>query len=147
MQTMLLGAILIGRRPDELDNERPQVYVIRDDATVFYVGKSTRDVCDRILEHCGLLRPSRSYPFSDRLGAFLLANAPNSHDWQVDLLTLTDCAPYVGQVFPAFKHYDTHYAETAAIMVLHPCLNCTHNDAGSSLPDKYRLLEAPATLL
>jgi len=141
MQTLLLGAILTGRRP-ELDKERPQVYVIRDGATVLYVGQSTRDVCDRILEHCGLLRPSRYYPFSDRLGAFILANAPNSRGWQVDLLTLTDCAPYVGQVFPAFKHYDTHDAETAAIMVLHPCLNCTHNDAGSSLPDKYRLPRA-----
>lgn len=131
MNTFTVGAILNSTTPD---TPGARVYVLRDGRAVFYVGVSSNNVTDRVLEHCGRGTWGK---LPDNVGRFILDNAPRSHKWQVDLLTLEDCAPYVKKYNRNFQRWDAQLAEIALIKIMRPCLNVHYNDNGRALPKKY----------
>ncbi len=102
------------------------VYVIRDGDSVLYVGKSSRSVVNRLLEHLGMGGNWRKY-VPDRVGEFILDHRPESLDWQVDLMTINDCASYIRQQFPMFVNWDVDTAEQAMIETYRPDLNVQYN--------------------
>lgn len=133
MQTITIEDVM--RDTADTQGEVYCIYVIRDNATVFYVGKANRHIIDRLREHLGL---SQRTPTPSSTGEFVKANAPESDKWQVELFTLDDCAPHVKTVFPNFKRWDVEVAEKAMIRTLRPCLNGTYNFDPMPLPTHYR---------
>lgn len=109
------------------------IYVVRDDALIFYVGQSRRDVVTRFWEH--LQKPSR-------LGQFIQLNEPVSHQWAVDFYALADCATFVRQkslfALQEWQHFDMDMAEQAMIQGMHPVLNLDFNEKPTPLPTRYR---------
>jgi len=81
-----IGAILdgecIGLDPSH------RLYVVRDGATVFYVGQS-RDPVERLLGHMG--HGAWVFYGKSSLGRMVEVNMPASQSWQVELLTITEC--------------------------------------------------------
>lgn len=117
------------------------IYIVRDGDTVFYVGQSG-DPIDRLLTHLG--RGTRSWcagPSS--LGQLIVSNLPESGGWQIELMILGDCEPYINTVWPWMKRFSIRgddwegLAEKAMIRTLHPCLNTTHNENPIPLPKHY----------
>jgi len=131
MITVTLGDVL-----GDLDNPPDAcIYLIRDGDTVFYVGKSTRGVVNRILAHCGL---STRGSLRDNLGEFIFCNRPDSLTWQADLFTFEDCKPIIAEVFPNQKRIDIDWAELALITRYRPCLNRAGNTDPNLLPARYK---------
>jgi len=92
-----IGDILDGNEPETSGH---CIYVVRDRDTVLYVGKSERNVTDRIRRHLGVF-------YETALGRLIQDNLPESRDWLVELLTLNNCAGFVRQVFPEYEFWDT----------------------------------------
>lgn len=109
------------------------IYVVRDEALIFYVGQSRRDVVTRFGEH--LQAPSH-------LGQLIILNAPASHQWSVDFYALADCAAFVQQkslfALQEWQHFDMDMAEQALIQVMRPVLNHDFNAKPTPLPGRYR---------
>jgi hypothetical protein len=72
-----------------------QIYLIYDNGVALYVGQS-KDIVDRLYQHIyySRLRGKKGEPKS-LLGYRIIQNLPNSLNWNVKLLTLTDCEPFV----------------------------------------------------
>jgi len=100
------------------------IYVIRDGAIVFYVGKSV-NIITRLWQHvAGELGYMLYSMRASELGRFIAANMPDSRKWQIDLLTLDDCRHYTVFNVSAGR-MDT--AEIELITLLRPCLNRIFN--------------------
>lgn len=102
------------------------IYVIRNKSTVFYVGQSNHNVINRLWQHIG---PPMGYTgpllrHFDDIGRFIAANYPQSRDWQIDLLTLDDCANYLVFQVP---NSSIDAAESYLIWLMNPCLNRLQN--------------------
>lgn len=122
------------------------IYVFRDEATVFYVGKS-KEPQTRVLTHLG-----RNYRFGcSNVGDMVEVNKPKSLSWQVDFYTLVDClwavpiyAPDTAEYYKAHLQDDREglmeIAEKCMIADLRPYLNSTYNHEAKALPDKYKTL-------
>jgi len=112
---------------DEISFEKVahyKLYIVRENETVFYVGKSKRDAHSRLLEHFGI----GTFGFHiSSLGRLVLKNLPISRDWQIELLNPEDCG---------IDELD--FAEEALIYELRPCLNKTSNRNPSPLPEEYQ---------
>jgi hypothetical protein len=128
MITLPLGELL---NDSTIDSGEACVYVVRDGKTVFYVGLSTRNVINRILDHCGL---SAQAGLPDSLGRLIFDNAPDSGAWQVELLTLADCSRLLGD--PA--RLDEQTAEVGLIRLYSPCLNTLSNSNQAALLARYK---------
>jgi len=76
------------------------------------------------------------------MGRLVDCNAPQSYDWQVDLLTLAECEPLIRRHYPMFKNWDVSVAEQALIQKHRPCLNVQWNHAPQALPQRYHCPEA-----
>jgi len=130
MQTVSIHEILEKKATNALGH---LIYVVRDEALIFYVGQSRRDVVTRFWEH--LQAPSR-------LGQLIQLNAPTSHQWSVDFYALADCAAYVQQkslfALQEWQHFDMDMAEQALIQVMRPVLNHDFNARPTPLPGRYR---------
>lgn len=130
MITLTVGDILEKNATNALGH---LIYVVRDDALIFYVGQSRRDVVTRFWEH--LQKPSR-------LGQFIRLNEPVSHQWTVAFYALADCAAFVRQkslfALQEWQHFDMDMAEQAMIQALHPVLNLDFNEKPTPLPARYR---------
>lgn len=109
------------------------IYVVRDEALIFYVGQSRRDVITRFWEHMQM--PSH-------LGQLIELNKPDSLGWAVDFYELADCAKFVQQktlfALQAWQHFDMDMAEQALIQALRPVLNKDFNPQPTPLPTKYK---------
>ena len=132
-----LGELL---RDENLHESSANVYVVRDRQTVFYVGRTTRGIAHRLLEHCGL---SRLRPIPDILGATIAANAPSSARWQIELWEYADYEPLVNEQFPKVVRIFAEHGERALIDTLRPCLNTVYNPNPRKLPKRYRPAEEP----
>jgi len=103
------------------------VYVVRDGSTTFYVGKTTRGGANRLREHCG----GGERPRISRLGRVILRNAPESDMWEVDLMSVEDCEPFIRLHYPVLRRRDLDLAEGAMIVELRPHLNYAGNFGGT----------------
>lgn len=130
MQTVTVAAILEKKATKALGH---LIYVVRDEALVFYVGQSRRDVVTRFWEH--MQAPSH-------LGQLIALNAPASHQWSVDFYALADCAAFVQQkslfALQEWQHFDMDMAEQSLIQVMRPVLNHDFNAKPTPLPGRYR---------
>ncbi|HZQ05401.1 MAG TPA: hypothetical protein VFD70_02390 [Anaerolineae bacterium] len=118
--------------------ETHYVYVVRADETVLYVGKSKRSAIERLGEHLGIGGVMACGVPSSQLGELITSNAPESHQWQVQLLTLEDCRPYVVKHLSSVVRWDEDKAEIAVIQSLCPCLNRMYNPRPQRIPDHWR---------
>lgn len=133
MITVTVGDILEERLPDGLNY---WVYVIRNGEDVFYVGNSTR-ITDRLFDHVG--QGSFAWAQSPSpVGRLILDNKPESLSWQVDLMSMSDCEPYIKHYWPNFKHYDGKDAERAMIWHYRPYLNVLYNPEYRKMPAHYK---------
>lgn len=105
-----------------------RLYLVRDGATVFYVGQSV-DPVERVRGHLGL--GELAFAGTDRLGYFIEDNLPGAQAWQVILYTLEDCQAYLGA-------WDVQEAEERLIELARPCLNVQGNTSPSPIPAKYK---------
>ncbi len=124
---------------DLFDNTLPEsgwgkfcVYIFRDNDFVLYVGKTENNIIDRLEAHLGITYRSQSL-----VGKLIEDNAPESHQWQIDLLTLDDCAPFIARHFPTSKETDVRLAEQAMILEYCPPLNRESNPHARALPSAY----------
>src|SRR5690348_16666481 len=74
----------------EIDpNDEPFcIYVIREDATIFYVGRSNNPL-ERLQQHFEASPTARSSGAT--IGPFYKRHKDISDSWQIDLYTLEDC--------------------------------------------------------
>jgi hypothetical protein len=130
MKTVTIEAILNKEVANALGH---LIYVVRDDALVFYVGQSRRDVLTRFWEH--LHAPSH-------LGRLIAVNEPESQQWAVDFYALADCERFVQQkslfAMQEWQHFDMDMAEQALIQAMRPVLNRDFNEKPTPLPTRYR---------
>jgi hypothetical protein len=124
---------------DVIDDSLPEsgwgsfcIYVFRDEDFVLYVGKAEQNIIDRLEDHLGL-----SYRPESLVGRLVEDNAPESHKWQIDLLTLDDCKSIVAKHFPSAQSADVLTIEGAVILEFRPPLNRQSNPNARSLPHKY----------
>ncbi|MDE3090335.1 MAG: hypothetical protein KGJ80_13215, partial [Chloroflexota bacterium] len=108
------------------------IYIFRDGGLVLYVGKAEQNVIDRLEDHLGI-----SYRPESQIGRLIDDNAPESHNWQIDLLTLDDCRPIVAKHFPSAQIVDVLTIERAIILEFRPPLNRQSNPNARPLPRKY----------
>ncbi len=131
-----------------------RIYIVHEDDVIFYVGMALLPM-NRMIEHCYGGRGKGP----SHLGNFIRSFAEEANNWQVDLLTLEDCKPYVDQ-YGTFSEGDEFWlkalpdqnglrdgywlteamraAEGALIQHYHPCLNIAGNPNPMPLPERYR---------
>lgn len=107
------------------------LYVIRDGATVFYVGMSKASALGRVADHCGKGERSGNATFT----ALFVDNAPGSMAWQADILA----------VWPVDR---IAKAEGYLIQTLKPYCNGILNNTPGAIPSQYkrRLIIPPSSL-
>lgn len=113
------------------------IYIFRDGEHVFYVGQSI-DIGRRLHEH--LLSTAQ-------VGDLVRLNWPKSLSWQVEIMTVEECQPYVLREYPKSTSMWLDTAERVLIRYYHPSLNGKLNFSPSKLPAhiKRRELEPGAT--
>lgn len=141
MITTTLRELLSG---DYVEPDGATVYVIRDGDVIFYVGRTTDAIGTRLWRHLVVPIAKRAASWvNSQLGRLVHANAPESGDWQVDLMSRRDCWPYVKALYPGFpddswgRDLGAHCSEVAMIRALKPCLNVACNDNRRKPPDRY----------
>ena len=89
MIAITIEAVLRNILPDEYHQSPYCIYNVRDNANVLYVGQAeNQSTLERLVQH--LATDTTSDFFSklsgpSELGKFILANAPESHHWHIDL--------------------------------------------------------------
>lgn len=114
--------ILLEQCPE--DWKRPDLYVIREENSVFYVGQS---YCafERVWEHI-----KNGYKWRSDVGRFILCNWPKSMNYEIELLSS------VSPEFASVEH-NLSRAEEMLIKRYTPCFNVSQNDSPSPIPEVY----------
>jgi hypothetical protein len=146
--------LLNGFTEDPDAQDLHSLYLIRDGDVVFYVGKS-ENVIDRLLGHLGLGNWGWAGG-SDSLVRLIEANLPQSLNWQIELLTVEDCKPYItdglqlrdpssakGITLFFIWERNIKLCEQCLIAHYHPCLNIIYNQHATPLPERYRSGKIP----
>lgn len=108
------------------------IYRFRDGDFILYVGKTLRNIAERLYEHIGL-------DGQTQLTKLIEDNLPESLDWQIDLFTVHDCIPLIRE-HPRPKiinEADIDLAERAMILHSRPAINSMVNSHPAELPEKY----------
>lgn len=117
----------------EICPEDYEIYLIRADTTVLYVGQSINTV-NRLHDHMGQgrsLEPST-------IGECIIKNLPVSGGWIFEEYTLEDVRSHLGQSeLPLRKDI----LEEAMIKYFRPCLNVDGNPNPNKLPVQYEWRE------
>jgi site-specific recombinase XerD len=99
MITITVGDIIRHSMPDEYFQASYCIYIVRDGPKVLYVDQAARQTTqERWLQHLAAGIDSDRHSATrgpSELGRYVLENAPQSHSWQIDLLTLADCQRWV----------------------------------------------------
>jgi len=95
------------------------LYLIRDNAVVLYIGITTQHITDRLFRHIDN---------GSLIGLAILLNTPESNRWSVDLLSPVDVVPGL----------DTATAEKYLIRSRRPLFNGTYNPDDNCGSDLYR---------
>ncbi len=114
--------ILVEECPEEW--KRLDLYVIRDENLVFYVGQS---YCafERVWDHI-----KNGYKWRSDVGRFILCNWPKSMNYEIELLSSNS------QEF-ALVDNNLSRAEEMLIKKYKPCFNVSQNGNPSPIPDVY----------
>lgn len=114
--------ILLEACPEEW--KRLDLYVIRDENVVFYVGQSYV-AFGRVWDHI-----KNAYKWRSDVGRFILCNWPRSMNYEIELLCSSS---------PEFASVgnDLLRAEEMLIRQHKPCFNISQNDSPTPLPDTY----------
>ncbi len=114
--------ILLEECPEEW--KRLDLYVIRDESYVFYVGQS---YCafERVWDHI-----KNGYKWRTDVGRFILCNWPKSMNYEIELLSSTS------PEFASVDH-DLLRAEEMLIKKYKPCFNVSQNDEPTPVPGMY----------
>lgn len=131
MLQMTLKEFAIKVRQNETGiREQPyEIYVIRDEETIFYVGKSVNPE-DRLLSHLGMDWRANSSP----IGRFIIEQAPASGDWLFLQYTVKEMQTILGLCDPC----NVDVAEETLIHLHRPHFNKAMNYNPCPLPEKYR---------
>jgi hypothetical protein len=114
----------------EYDNkdEAHELYVLKNESLVLYVGISTRNIWERwfgsISSHLVRNYYGEWFSTSDA-GRAVLENMPVSNDWTIELWTLQDCIDFLGERFARANKsaLSIRYVEPYMIGKLRPSLN------------------------
>lgn len=109
-------------------NEPVCIYVVKDEESVLYIGRSG-DPFNRMLEHFG--RSLRSSGAS--LGEFYKEFEHESNSWIIEMYSLEECKNVTKE-----KCNNINKAEVMMILHFKPCLNERNNPDPSPLPEKYK---------
>jgi len=135
MITLSVETLLTSQLPDEYDRVAHCLYIVRDGLTTLYVGKAERQSThERLLQHLAANVGSDYYGHANgpsELGKHILANAPRSNTWPVDLLTWGDCQILAK---PTRRSLTVAQAEKLLIQTNVPLLNKTNRPAISAVP-------------
>ncbi len=114
--------ILLEECPEEW--KRLDLYVIRDESLVFYVGQS---YCafERVWDHI-----KNGYKWRSDVGRFILCNWPKSMNYEIELLSSTS------PEFAAVGN-DLLRAEELLIKRYKPCFNISQNNEPNPIPEIY----------
>lgn len=112
--------ILLDDCPEELKSF--DLYVIRAENTVFYVGQS-HVAFHRVWDHI-----KNGYKWRSDVGRFILCNWPKSMNYEIELLSSS------AQEFDEVGN-DLLRAEQMLIRKYKPCFNISQNDSPSPMPD------------
>ncbi len=106
------------------DWKKLDLYVIRDENSVFYVGQS---YCafERVWDHI-----KNGYKWRSEVGRFILCNWPKSMNYEIELLSSSS---------PEFDPVgnDLSGAEELLIRKYRPCFNISQNDDPNPIPAVY----------
>ncbi len=114
--------ILLEECPEEW--KKFDLYVIRDENVVFYVGQSYL-AFNRVWDHI-----KNGYKWRSDVGRFILCNWPKSMNYEIELLSSSS------QEFAAVDH-NLLRAEEMLIKLYKPCFNISQNDDPSPIPEVY----------
>ncbi len=114
--------ILVEECPEEW--KRLDLYVIRDENLVFYVGQSYY-AFERVWDHI-----KNGYKWRSDVGRFILCNWPKSMNYEIELLSSNS------QEF-ALVDNNLSRAEEMLIKKYRPCFNVSQNGNPSPIPDVY----------
>lgn len=108
------------------------IYRFRDGEFVLYVGKTARNILERLYEHIGI-------DGQTGITKIVEDNLPESLNWEIDLFTVRECIPLIKKYFKVkrIKDWDTDSAEKAMIQACRPALNSTLSYNSAQLPLKY----------
>jgi hypothetical protein len=114
------------------------LYTIRDECTVFYVGQSYQ-AFSRVWDHI-----KNGYKARSEVGLFILCNWPKSMNFQVEMLS-SQAAEF------AKVEHNLLRAEEMLIRQYRPCFNISQNCAPSPIPEAYfppsSAIRSPRSLL
>jgi len=76
---------------------------------------------------------------SSPVGELIRENRPASFDWQIELMTIEDCMPFVRPLYRRYRDDESEIArietaELAMIRSYHPCVNTSNNPDSLPLP-------------
>jgi len=100
------------------------LYVIRDEFTVFYVGQSYQ-AFSRVWDHI-----RNGYKARSEVGLFILCNWPKSMNFQIELMSSR------GREFDEIEN-NLLRAEELLIKRFRPCFNISQNNDPSPIPECY----------
>lgn len=113
----------------------PDIYVVRDNDVVFYVGQSDNPM-ERLLGHVGL--GSWGWSGYSDLGRTIDDNLPEARSWTIELWTVQECKDALADETTSCCRWDKDDAEQAMIRDRRPYLNHAYNETRRQLPDRYR---------
>ncbi len=114
--------ILLEECPDEW--KKFDLYIIRDQNSVFYVGQSYL-AFNRVWDHI-----KNGYKWRSDIGRFILCNWPKSMNYEIELLSSSS------QEFDSIGN-DLSKVEEMLIKMYKPCFNISQNEDPSPIPEVY----------
>ncbi len=132
MITITFQSFFEGKWVDR-DNERYELYVVRNHKDILYIGISQSDIWDRWFGGFGRMKKNAGgYWYStDTIGRNIIENMPDSLNWSIELWTLEDCIKLFGDKIKkmgfSIERSDIKDYEKLMIQELWPELNTTYN--------------------
>ena len=113
---------------DYEDNANHELYIVKDNKSVLYVGISSRGIWNRwfgkLDPHIGRNYEGKAY-HGTNLGRAILNNLPRSLAWTIELWTIDDCTDFLGYELDehAKAFVKIRFFESMMIRELKPSLN------------------------
>lgn len=108
------------------------IYRFRDGEFVLYVGKTSRNILERLFEHIGI-------DGQTQMTTLIEDNLPEALNWEIDLFTVKECIPLIKRHLKVERINERNFdlAERAMILESRPAMNMSLNAHPLALPSKY----------
>lgn len=108
------------------------IYRFRDGDFVLYVGKTNREILERLYEHIGIEGQTQ-------MTTLIEDNLPESLNWEIDLFTVQECIPLIKKhlKLELIQEWNYDLAEKAMICESRPAVNSILRVEHLTLPAKY----------